>query len=454
MTEADGIRILVADDEAPIRDALAKTLAKEGYETIQAQDGALALDVLTRERVDLVLADLRMPKVDGMALLRTVTSSENAVPVIMITGHGTIDDAVQSLKLGAFDFIQKPFKRHDLLRAVEKAVSTRRLLQENSELRERLAETERAHHIIGTSPAMKDVLDLVAQVAPSQATVLIRGESGTGKELIAEALHQTSRRDDEPFIRVSCAALPENLLEAELFGHERGAFTGAVSQRKGRFEVADGGTLFLDEIGELSPLTQVKLLRVLQEGEFERIGSSTTQRVDVRLVAATNADLRELVRTGEFREDLFYRLNVVEVVLPPLRERPGDIVILADHFRNRFAVRDEKAIDGFTDAAREALESYRWPGNVRELENSIERAVVLSTTRKIDAKHLPREVLGREAQGPEVCVPIGTTLDDAKQMIIEATLNTTDGDKRAAASMLGIAARTVYRALDRKGSEE
>jgi len=301
---------------------------------------------------------------------------------------------------------------------------------------------------------MKDVLDLVAQVAPSQATVLIRGESGTGKELIAEALHQTSRRDDEPFIRVSCAALPENLLEAELFGHERGAFTGAVSQRKGRFEVADGGTLFLDEIGELSPLTQVKLLRVLQEGEFERIGSSTTQRVDVRLVAATNADLRELVRTGEFREDLFYRLNVVEVVLPPLRERPGDIVILADHFRNRFAVRDEKAIDGFTDAAREALESYRWPGNVRELENSIERAVVLSTTRKIDAKHLPREVLGREAQGPEVCVPIGTTLDDAKQMIIEATLNTTDGDKRAAASMLGIAARTVYRALDRKGSEE
>ena len=454
MTEADGIRILVADDEAPIRDALAKTLAKEGYETIQAQDGALALDVLTRERVDLVLADLRMPKVDGMALLRTVTSSENAVPVIMITGHGTIDDAVQSLKLGAFDFIQKPFKRHDLLRAVEKAVSTRRLLQENSELRERLAETERAHHIIGTSPAMKDVLDLVAQVAPSQATVLIRGESGTGKELIAEALHQTSRRDDEPFIRVSCAALPENLLEAELFGHERGAFTGAVSQRKGRFEVADGGTLFLDEIGELSPLTQVKLLRVLQEGEFERIGSSTTQRVDVRLVAATNADLRELVRTGEFREDLFYRLNVVEVVLPPLRERPGDIVILADHFRNRFAVRDEKAIDGFTDAAREALESYRWPGNVRELENAIERAVVLSTTRKIDAKHLPREVLGREAQGPEVCVPIGTTLDDAKQMIIEATLNTTDGDKRAAASMLGIAARTVYRALDRKGSEE
>ena len=454
MSEADSIRILVADDEAPIRDALAKTLAKEGYETIQAQDGALALDVLTRERVDLVLADLRMPKVDGMALLRTVTSSENAVPVIMITGHGTIDDAVQSLKLGAFDFIQKPFKRHDLLRAVEKAVSTRRLLQENSELRERLAETERAHHIIGTSPAMKDVLDLVAQVAPSQATVLIRGESGTGKELIAEALHRTSRRDDEPFIRVSCAALPENLLEAELFGHERGAFTGAVSQRKGRFEVADGGTLFLDEIGELSPLTQVKLLRVLQEGEFERIGSSTTQRVDVRLVAATNADLRELVRTGEFREDLFYRLNVVEVVLPPLRERPGDIVILADHFRNRFAVRDEKAIEGFTDAAREALESYRWPGNVRELENAIERAVVLSTTRKIDAKHLPREVLGREAQGPEVCVPIGTTLDDAKQMIIEATLNTTDGDKRAAANMLGIAARTVYRALDRKGSEE
>lgn len=450
MTDTDRqIRVLVADDEAPIRDALQRTLSKEGYAVVEAQDGALALDLLRKTEVDLILVDLRMPKVDGLALLKAVRASDISLPVIMITGHGTIDDAVQSLKLGAFDFIQKPFKRYELLRAVEKAVSTRKLIEENRQLREKLAASERSHPIIGTSPAMRDVLDLVAQVAPSLATALIRGESGTGKELVAEALHRMSRRADRPFVRVSCAALPETLLEAELFGHERGAFTGAVSRRKGRFEVADTGTLFLDEISELSPVTQVKLLRVLQEGEFERIGSSTTLRVDVRLVAATNADLRERVKEGRFREDLFYRLNVVEIRLPPLRERPGDIMILADHFRQRFCARDQKRITGFTDRARDALESYRWPGNVRELENAIERAVVLTTGDTIDGKHLPKEVLSDEESGSEILIPIGTTLDDAKCRIIRATLHAADGDKKRAAEMLGIATRTVYRTLER-----
>jgi len=447
MTETKPASLLIVDDEAPIRDALTKTLEREGYTVDAAQDGALALDLLRKRQFDLILADLRMPKVDGIALLRAVKATTSDVPVIMITGHGTIDDAVQSLKLGAFDFIQKPFKRQDLLRTIEKALATRRLIRENVRLKEQLAASEHERQTIGKSPAMKRVLDLVAQVAPSTATVLIRGESGTGKELVAEALHHLSRRAEGPFVRVSCAALPETLLEAELFGHEKGAFTGAIAQRKGRFEVADGGTLFLDEVGELSPTTQVKLLRVLQEGEFERIGSSTTMRVDVRLVAATNADLRERVRVGRFREDLFYRLDVVEIALPPLRERPGDIMLLADYFRQRYCARDEKRIIGFTERAREMLECYRWPGNVRELENAIERAVVLTTGDVIDGDHLPKEVLGIEPQTREIRIPIGMPMNEAKQQIIDATLRAVDGDKKLAASILGIASRTVYRAL-------
>ncbi len=447
MTGNDQIRVLVVDDDAPNRNALMKMLAKEGYVAEQAEDGALALDVLRKRQFDLILADLRMPKVDGIGLLRVVKATRADMPVIMITGHGTIDDAVQSLKLGAFDFIQKPFKRHDLLRTIDKALANRRLIQENAQLKEKLAASEYERQIIGTSAAMKKLMDLVAQVAPSAATVLIRGESGTGKELIAEALHRLSRRAENTFVKVSCAALPESLLEAELFGHEKGAFTGAIAQRKGRFETADEGSLFLDEISELSATTQVKLLRVLQEGEFERIGSSATIRVDVRLIAATNADLRELVKDGTFREDLFYRLNVVEVVLPPLRERPGDIMLLADHFRQKYAERDGKKIVGYTERAREALEAYRWPGNVRELENAIERAAVLSTTEVIDADHLPREVLGIEQYTNEIRIPVGTTMGAAKQQIIDATLQSVDGDKQLAASMLGIASRTIYRAL-------
>jgi two-component system response regulator HydG len=439
--------VLVVDDDASIRDAVAKTLVKEGYAVDEAQDGVLALDVLRRKQYDLVLADLRMPKLDGMGLLRAVKASNPDIPFILITGHGTIDDAVESLKLGAFDFVQKPFKRQDLLRTVEKALSTRRLIQENTRLKERLAAEEDTRRIIGASPSIMCVLDLVNQVAPSTATVLLRGESGTGKELAAEELHRRSRRADSPFVRVSCAALPETLLEAELFGHEKGAFTGAVAQRKGRFEVAHGGTLFLDEVGELSAPTQVKLLRVLQEGEFQRLGSSDTIKVDVRVVAATNADIRRLVRLGTFREDLYYRLNVVEIVLPSLRERSGDIPLLADHFRRKYALRNEKVVTGFHGNALAALEAYDWPGNVRELENAVERAVVLCTTTQIGVNDLPREVWAVEQEQGEVRIPLGTSMADAKRRILIAALRAANGDKQRAAAMLGIATRTIYRML-------
>jgi two-component system response regulator HydG len=370
--------ILLVDDHKPFRDALAKILEGDGLRVFTSDDGEGALDILRKEFIHLILTDLKMPKMDGVELLKVAKTIRPEVEVILVTGYGTVDTAVTAMKDGAFDYIQKPFKPREVLKLVRKALEKQSLVSENRILQERLKDFQKFEKIVGRSPVMKGVLEIVAQVAPSSATVLIQGESGTGKEVIAQAIHDLSPRVNHPFIKVSCAALPETLLEAELFGYERGAFTGAIARKEGRFELANGGTLFLDEIGEVSPTVQVKLLRVLQVGEFERLGGTKTIRADVRLVAATNMNLLEAVEKKVFREDLYSRLNVITLTLPPLREREEDIPLLAHHFLEIFKKKNNKEVKGFTQEALEVMLRYTWPRNVRQLENAIERAVVLS----------------------------------------------------------------------------
>jgi two-component system response regulator HydG len=365
----------------------------------------------------------------------------------MITGHGTVEDAVAAMKEGAYDFITKPFRRVQLERTIRKAAEKQALVLQNRELQRRLAEMEGTGQLLGTSAAMRRLLETVTQVAPSSATVLIQGESGTGKELVANALHAGSPRQGRPLVKVNCAALPETLLESELFGYEKGAFTGAVARKAGRFELAHGGTLFLDEIGELSAPTQAKLLRVLQDGEFERVGGTQSLRVDVRVVAATNADVAALVREKRFREDLFYRLNVITVQIPPLRERREDIPLLAQHFLRRFAQKNGKGITGFTEEALDLLQSHPWPGNVRELENVIERAVVLTRSSAISPADLPETLAGSDSAARHLVISIGTPLEEVEDRLIEETLRYTKGDKTLAAKLLGIATRTIYRRM-------
>jgi len=453
MTSDDaGIRVLVVDDDQAVREALGRTLEKLGFDVVVAADGQDGLERLREGGVHILLADLKMPKLSGQELLKAAKAIAPDVEVIVITGHGTVEDAVEAMKGGAYDFITKPFKRVQLEKTIKKAAEKQALVLQNRALQRRLDALQEAGKIIGSSPAMLRTLDLVNQVAPSTATVLIQGESGTGKELIANAIHHGSARRDRPFIKVNCAALPETLLESEVFGYERGAFTGAVARKEGRFELADGGTLFMDEIGDLSPATQAKLLRVLQEGEFERLGGTRTLKVDVRLVAATNADLTALVREKRFREDLFYRLNVITIQIPPLRERREDIPLLAQHFLRRFAAKNAKAISGFTEEALDLLQTYAWPGNVRELENVIERAVVLSRSSMISPADFPETLVGSEQAARHLVISIGTPLEDVEDRLIEETLRYTKGDKTIAAKLLGIATRTIYRRL--KGEPE
>ena len=453
MTSDDaGIRVLVVDDDQAVREALGRTLEKLGFDVVVAADGQEGLERLREGGVHILLADLKMPKLSGQELLKAAKAIAPDVEVIVITGHGTVEDAVEAMKGGAYDFITKPFKRVQLEKTIKKAAEKQALVLQNRALQRRLDALQEAGKIIGSSPAMLRTLDLVNQVAPSTATVLIQGESGTGKELIANAIHHGSARRDRPFIKVNCAALPETLLESEVFGYERGAFTGAVARKEGRFELADGGTLFMDEIGDLSPATQAKLLRVLQEGEFERLGGTRTLKVDVRLVAATNADLTALVREKRFREDLFYRLNVITIQIPPLRERREDIPLLAQHFLRRFAAKNAKAISGFTEEALDLLQTYAWPGNVRELENVVERAVVLSRSSMISPADFPETLVGSEQAARHLVISIGTPLEDVEDRLIEETLRYTKGDKTIAAKLLGIATRTIYRRL--KGEPE
>ena len=446
------LRVLVVDDDAAIREALSRTLEKFGYDVVLAEDGQVGLDRLREGGIHIVLADLQMPRLSGQELLKVAKTIAPDVEVIVITGHGTVEDAVEAMKEGAYDFITKPFKRVQVERTIRRAAEKQALALKNRRLQARLDELQGAGSVVGTSPAMLKTLELVRQVAPSTATVLIQGESGTGKELIADAIHHGSPRREQAFIKVNCAALPEQLLESELFGHERGAFTGAVARKEGRFELANGGTLFLDEIGDISPAMQGKLLRVLQSGDFERVGGTRTLKVDVRMVAATNRNLATLVRERRFREDLYYRLNVITIELRPLRDRREDIPLLAHHFLRRYSTKNAKTLGGFTEEAMDILQTYAWPGNVRELENVIERAVVLTRSDLITPVDLPETLVRSDQAARHLVISIGTPLDEVENRLIDETLRYTKGDKTVAAKLLGIATRTIYRRM--KGEAE
>jgi two-component system, NtrC family, response regulator HydG len=449
MTDAT---VLVVDDEQGIVDSLVRIFSREGYQVLTAPEGRQALDLLRRQPCKVLLTDLVLPGMSGTDLLKAAKAISPETEVVLMTAYGTVENAVEAMKQGAYDFVTKPLKRANIVGVVRRALEKQSLVVENRTLKAQLEATKR-RPIIGNSIAWRRTMEVAVQAAPSSATVLIQGESGTGKELLARAIHDHSQRPGGPFVPVNCAAIPETILEAELFGYERGAFTGAVTNRDGRFALADKGTLFLDEVGEISPQVQVKLLRVLQEGEFERLGGRTV-KVDLRLVAATNKDLATEVREGRFREDLYYRLNVITVYLPPLRERAEDIPLLADHFLRRYTEKNGKALSGVTPAAMERLSAYHWPGNVRELENVIERAVVLTKNQAIDEVDLPRELFSaQEGDGRAINVAIGTPLEEVERRLIFETLKRTKGDKRLAAQLLGIATRTIYRRLETSRSE-
>jgi two-component system response regulator HydG len=441
-------RLLLADDDAAARNGLARMLGTKGFEVVTADGGERALALIQETAPDVLITDLNMPGIDGMQLLQRAREADPELVVVMLTGVSDVETAVRAMQLGAEHYLTKPARSDELLVVIDRALARRRLQREAEELRSRLSARLRFDSIIGASPAMHAVFDVIEQVAPSKASVLITGESGTGKELAAQAIHQKSPRSHAPFVKLHCAALAESILESELFGHEKGAFTGAAARREGRFKQADGGTLFLDEIGEISPTIQVKLLRFLQERTFERVGGNETLKVDVRVIAATNRELQAEVAAGRFREDLYYRLNVVNLEMPPLRGRPSDLLPLAAHFLRRFAAENGKAIDGFDEEAVERIGAYRWPGNVRELENVMERAVVLCDGAKLTGRHLPAGV-GAGAR-TSVRIP-GSTMAEIERHAIVATLEACGGKTAQAAQMLDISIRTVQYRLHEYG---
>ncbi len=383
------VHILIVDDERVMRDSLSEWLREDGYEVVAVEDGAQALEKVRKERWDVLLVDLKMPGMDGIEVLDKVKKTNKETPVIIMTAYATVDSAVEAMKKGAYDYIVKPFNPEEIGLAIRKIIAYQDLLKENIYLRQELEKKYEFRDVIGKSHKMQEVLALVKTVARSNSTILIEGESGTGKELVARAIHNSSLRNDGPFVAVSCAALPETLLESELFGHEKGAFTGAVSTKKGRFELANKGTLLLDEIGDISSKTQVDLLRVLEEKEFRRVGGTEVIKTDVRIISATNKDLKRLVEEGRFREDLYYRINVVSIQLPPLRDRKEDVPLLVQHFLRKYCIENKKEIDGLSEEAFRFLIKYDWPGNVRELENAIERAVVITKGRIVLLEDLP-----------------------------------------------------------------
>ncbi len=438
-------RILVVDDETAQRDILGGFLRKQGYEVREAASGQAALTLLKAETVDLVLTDVKMPGMSGLDLLREARALNPELPVVVLTAYGTIADAVAAMHDGAVDYLTKPVDLDSVVLRVRKVLEQQRLVTENRALRDALRGRYRVEGIVAESGKMQEVLSLVHRVAPSTTTVLLRGESGTGKELIAQAIHYQSGRSAKPLVKVNCAALPETLLESELFGHVKGAFTGAVADRPGRFEAANGGTIFLDEIGDVSSGVQAKLLRVLQEREFERVGSSRTLKVDVRVIAATNQHLEMAVREKRFREDLYFRLNVVPILIPPLRERREDIPPLLDHFLRKYAADNKRAIRGLTREARDALLKHDYPGNVRELENLIERAVVLCRGEVIGLEDLPLAMQeSGEASGPAPLPgSLPAELEALERRMIEDALARAEGIQTRAAELLGIGERAL-----------
>jgi two-component system response regulator HydG len=445
--------LLVVDDDPSNLDSLRIVFEREGYQVLCARGGHEALDHVRGGEVDVVLTDLMMPGMSGLELLKGIKTLDPLVEVVLMTAYGTVERAVEAMRQGAYDFVTKPFKRIQIVKGVRRAMEKQALLQENRTLREQLETLrDQPSQIIGTSAPFQRMMDLVRQVAPSEATVLIQGESGTGKELVAKELHRLSSRSKRQLLPFNCAALPRDLAEAELFGHERGAYSGAHKSRRGLFREADGGTLFLDEVSELDLATQGKLLRAIQEGEVKPVGGSRAEHVDVRIIAASKDVLQEAVESGRFREDLYYRLNVITVAIPPLRARPEDISLLAAYFVARFAAKNRKPMKGLTPEATEILQGSAWPGNVRELENVIERAVVLTRSNVITPSELPAELVeaaGRPVTGP-LEIRLGTTLEEIDQRVLDATLEQVGGDKKLAADLLGISQRTVYRMLERR----
>jgi two-component system response regulator HydG len=447
-------RILVVDDEASHRQMLEAVLVSEGYEVHHAGDGQEAIISVEARFYDLVLMDVRMPKVGGIEALKEIKELSPGIPIVIMTAYGSVDTAVEALKSGAYDYLTKPLDIEELKILVSKALRHRQLEQENVYLKERLSDRFDFTNIIGRSAKMGELFETVALVAPSDATVLIVGESGTGKELIANAIHQNSPRRDRPFIKVNCAALPETLLESELFGHEKGAFTGALARKQGRFHLAHSGSIFLDEIGEMASTTQSKILRVLQEREFEPLGSSHTVKVNTRVIAATNKNLGEEIQQGRFREDLYYRLNVVAMEVPPLRDRREDIALLADFFLKRYAEKNRRLLKGFTPRAMDLLMRYTWPGNVRELENVVERAVIMARGDMISQKDFPDTVRGTdlEAEGTgSVGLTPGRSLREVEKEMIIRTLEEAGGNRTHTAKILGISRRTLQLKLKEYG---
>ena len=435
-------RILVVDDEVNARTALAELLRDEGFEVEIAADAFKALGKYDAFAPHVVVTDLKMPGMDGIELVKRIRTLEDPAAVVVMTAFGAVQTAVEAMRAGAADYLTKPLNFDELLVVLDKVLETEMLRREIRQLRARVHDRVAPDNIIGDAPPMQRVFEAIAQVAASRATVLITGDSGTGKELVANAIHQRSPRAAGPFIKLHCAALAESLLESELFGHERGAFTGALARKDGRFSLADGGTLFLDEIGEISPTIQVKLLRFLQEHEFERVGGTQTLKVDVRVIAATNRNLPDDVANGTFREDLFYRLNVVALEMPALRQRRGDIPALAEFFLDRYAKANGKVIESFTPHALELLTSHAWPGNVRELENAVERAVVFATGSQIEARHLPVNIKPVLVTDGPPAIP-GATLAAIESYAIIETLKATGGSTSKAADILGISVRTI-----------
>lgn len=438
--------ILIIDDEKNIREGLGAALEMDGYTVFLAADGKQGLEILERGDIDLVITDLKMPEVSGEEILAKVTGETPGIPVIVLTGHGTIDSAVDAMRKGAYDFLTKPVNLDRLSLLVKRALERREISLQNSVYRKEIEGKTTFENMIGKSHEIQKVFDLVKKVAPSKASVLITGESGVGKEMIANALHNLSPRKDKPFIKVHCAALSDSLLESELFGHEKGAFTGAIAMKRGRFELAHEGTIFLDEIGEISQNVQVKLLRVIQERKFERVGGEETLDVDVRIIAATNRNLEEEIKKGNFREDLYYRLNVVNINVPPLRERKDDIPIMVNNFIRKFSKENNKNITTVDTKAKNALYSYDWPGNIRELRNCIEGAVVIAEGNTLRLEDLPPAVR-KSQENSSISIPAGTDMDTAEKIIIRETLLFCHGNKSKTAQVLGIGRKTLHRKL-------
>jgi len=444
-------RILIVEDDRPQADAVAEALQRVGHACVVVTEPRRALEIMEHDGFDLVITDLVMHEVSGMEVLQQAKRLDPAVEVIMITGHGTIETAVQAIRDGAWDYITKPLNLAELRDRAAKALEHRRLLRRTEQLSAQLQERFGFEGIIGQSAAIRRVIQTCRQIAPTDATILIEGESGTGKELVAKALHSNSPRKAGNFVALNCAALSEGILESELFGHEKGSFTGAVTSRKGRFEHADGGTLFLDEVGDLPVATQIKLLRVIESREIVRVGSNEPRKVDVRLLSATHQHLDDLVQQGKFREDLYFRLKVVRIVLPPLRDRREDIPLLTDHYVRALAAEHSKPVTGITPEAQRVLGAYGWPGNVRELINTLETMIVLAQRPVLDVPDIPPEIRPVAAPAPGASIQPGIRLDDAERLLIERTLEMAAGNRQEAAKTLGIGERTLYRKIKQYG---